>query len=120
MDLRIKTTSYKLTPEVAKYLDQKLVSLEKLLGAEAAEKTRCEVEIGKASGKNSSDYMYYAEIRIYTTGGKPLYARNHAATPNAAIDDVKEEAERQVRKEKKSRTTDNKKKGREVKRKLRS
>lgn len=120
MEVRTKTTNYKLIPEIRTYLDAKLASIEKMLGADDAEKTRCEVEIGKASGKNSSDYMWYAEIRILTTGAKPLYARNHAASVQAAIDDVKEEAERQLRKEKKSRTTDNKKKGREVKRKLRS
>ena len=119
MEVRIKTTNYKMIPEIRKYLDAKLASLEKMLGADDAAKTRCEVEIGKASGKNTSDYMWYAEIRVMTTGAKPLYARNHAASVQAAIDDVKEEAERQVRKEKKSRTTDNKKKGREMKRVMR-
>jgi ribosomal subunit interface protein len=120
MDVRIKTTNYKMIPEIRKYLDAKLASIEKMLGDDDAQKTRCEVEIGKASGKHTSDYMWYTEIRILTTGAKPLYARNHAASVQASIDDVKEEAERQIRKEKKSRTTDNKKKGRELKRVMRS
>ncbi len=119
MELRTKATNYKITPDIASYLDIKLTAIEKMLGAETAGKTRCEVEIGKASGKHTSDYMWYTEIRILTTGGKPLYARNHAATVKASIDDVRSEIERQIRKEKKSRTTDNKKKGREVKRRMR-
>ena len=118
--MRIKATNYKLTADAEKYLDARLQSIENLLGSVDAERTRCEVEIGKAAGnKHSSDYMWYAEIRVLTPGAKPLYARNHAASVNAAIDDVKEEAVRQVRKEKKMRDTHVKKKGREVKRVLR-
>jgi ribosome-associated translation inhibitor RaiA len=119
MDVRTKTTNYKVTADIGAYLDARLASIEKMLGNDMASKTRCEVEIGKASGKHSSDYMWYTEIRLLTIGGKPLYARNHAATVQASIDDVKDEMERQVRKEKKSRVTGNKKKGREVKRALR-
>jgi ribosome-associated translation inhibitor RaiA len=120
MDMRLKTTNYKVTTDVEKYLDARLGALEKILGRDAALKTRCEVEIGRAAGnKHNSDYMWYAEMRVVTTGAKPLYARNHAASVNAAIDDVKEEVGRQVRKEKKMRTTDTRKKGREVKKVLR-
>ena len=120
MEVRIKTTNCKLDNDAAEYLDTRLQALEKMLGRDAAMKTRCEVEIGKAGGnKHSSDYMWYAEVRLLTTGEKPLYARNHAQNVNAAIDDVKREMQRQVRKEKGVRKTEVKKKGKEVKRALR-
>lgn len=101
MDIRTKATDYELTQETRAYLEGRLVALEKFLGGEA-EVARCEVEVGRdAGGQRHGANMWFAEIRIIIPGGASVYARNNAASVNAAIDDVKEEVERQLRRERK-------------------
>lgn len=120
MQIRLKAKKeVAVTAAVQKYLDTRLRSIEKLLGAHA-ELARCEVELGRASGKkHQSDHMWFAEVHVKAPGGISAYAKNHAASVNAAIDDVKEEVGRQLRTAKKVRVTKRKKQGREVKRALR-
>jgi ribosomal subunit interface protein len=84
---------------VAAYLDAKLRHIEKLLGGQ--ENIRCEVELGKdAPGQRHGDNLWFAEIHLYIPGQKDLFARNNSESINGAIDDVKEEIERQIRKSK--------------------
>ncbi len=119
MDIRVKATKFKMTGANSDYLEARLRPLERHLGS-AAETARCEVEISQASGdKKQSDHMWRAEVHIIIPGQKSVYAKNHAATVNAAIDDVKEEIERQIRKVKKTGHTVQKKAGARVKRMLR-
>ena len=120
MNIRVKAKKeVAVTLAIQTYLDKRLAALEKLLGAQAA-LARCEVELGRAAGKkHQSDHMWYAEVHIKAPNGISAYAKNHAASVNAAIDDVKEEVERQLRKAKRTRVTKTKKQGREVKSKLR-
>lgn len=100
MDIRIKATDYQLTPEVSAYLDERIASLAKFLGSDAGP-TRCEVEVGRDAGRpRHGANMWFAEIRVIQPGSEPVYARNNAESVNAAIDDVKEEVERQLRREK--------------------
>ena len=97
MDVRIKTTDYQMTPDTSAYLDSKLSALEKHLGDDAAH-ARCEVEIGRAAGRpRHGANIWFAEINIRYPGGEPIRATNHSESMNAAIDDVKEEVERQLR-----------------------
>ena len=101
MDIRIKTTDYELTSETREYLDDRIASLEKFL-SDNASTARCEIELGRAGGgQRHGANMWFAEIRIMSPGSTPVYAHNSASTVNAAIDDVKEEIERQLRSEKK-------------------
>lgn len=120
MNTRIKSKKeVPVTQEVKRYLDAKLASLGRLLG-KTAEKARCEVELGKAAGKkHQSDYMWYAEVHIKVPGEIEAYAKNHAQTVNAAIDDVKEEVERQLRKGKKKQIADMRRAGAKIKRMVR-
>ena len=114
MEVRIK--GEKLVRETRDYLDGRLAALEKMLGT-LSDVARCEVEVLRAAGrKHSSDHMWRAEMHIMIPGYKTVYAQNHAQTVNAAIDDVKEEVERQIRKEKKASRRDTKKKGEAIKR----
>lgn len=101
MNIRIKTTDYELTSETQSYLDDRVASLEKFLG-DKANVARCEIELGRAAGgQRHGANMWFAEIRILSPGSAAVYARNNASTVNAAIDDVKEEVERQLRRGKK-------------------
>lgn len=100
MNVRIKTTDYQITPEAQEYLGVRLAALEKMLG-EDAEKAHCDVELGRdAGGQRHGDYLWFAEVTITVPGGPFARATNRAASINAAIDDVKEEVEQQLRKEK--------------------
>ncbi len=119
MNVRIKTKDYELTGVVKKYLEVRVNALEKLLGSDAAI-SRCEVEIGRAAGKQRhGDHLYFAEFLIRAPRRKPVRAVNHESTINAAIDNAKEEAMQQLRKQKTIRTTAEKRKGSEIKRSLR-
>ena len=100
MNTRIKATDYHITPDVAEYLNARLLTLEKLLGTDA-DQTRCEVELGRDAGnQRHGEHVWFAEITIRAPGGAQVRATNRAASINAAIDDVKEEVERQLRREK--------------------
>lgn len=97
MDIRIKATDYQLTPEVQSYLDGRLDSLGKLLAHDAGV-ARIEVELGRDAGRpRHGANIWFAEMRIIVPGLEHVYARNNSESVNGAIDDVKEEVERQLR-----------------------
>ncbi len=118
MDIRIKTKDYELTVATKKYLNARVAAIEKLLGSDAAV-SRCEVEVGRAAGKQRhGDHLYFAEFTIRAPRRKPVRAVNNEPTVNAAIDNAKEEAVRQLKKQKSLKETAAKKEGARVKRKL--
>ncbi|HTR19068.1 MAG TPA: HPF/RaiA family ribosome-associated protein [Candidatus Paceibacterota bacterium] len=101
MNIRIKATNYQMTPETSDYLDDRIATLEKLLGSDA-EVARCEVEVGKdAGGQRHGDNLYFAEFHILYPGGS-VRATNRSQSINGAIDDAKEEAARQLRRARKT------------------
>ncbi|MBI4088186.1 HPF/RaiA family ribosome-associated protein [Candidatus Kaiserbacteria bacterium] len=98
MDIRIKSTNYEITPEVETYLSGRIATLTKLL-ADKEDVARCEAEIGRDAGRpRHGANIWFAEIRILVPGEEAVYARNNSESVNGAIDDVKEEVERQLRK----------------------
>lgn len=118
MNVRIKATDFKITPVIQKYLDARLATLEKLL-ADDANAARCEVELGRdARGQRHGEHVWFAEVTISVPGGPKARATNRGSTINEAIDDVKEEVERQLRKEKKSKISATRKGGATAKRLL--
>ncbi len=120
MNVRIKTKDYELSSATKKYLDVRIAALEKLLGSDAAI-SRCEVEIGRAAGKQRhGDHLYFAEFLIRAPRRKPVRAVNHESSVNAAIDNAKEEAMRQLRKQKTVMSTETKKIGARIKRSLKA
>lgn len=100
MDIRIKSTNYELTPEVELYLNERIRTLTKLLGDKEAV-ARCEIEVGRDAGRpRHGANIWFAEVHVIVPGEAEVYARNNSESINGAIDDVKEEAERQLRKSK--------------------
>ena len=100
MDIRIKVTAFEMNAETRKYLDERIASFEKLLSHES-DTARCEVEVGRdAGGQRHGNNMWFAEVGIIVPGRERIYARNNAESVNTAIDDVKREIERQLRKQK--------------------
>ena len=98
MDIRVKATNYEMTPEIENYLNERINTLPKFLGSNA-DLTRCEVEIGRDAGRpRHGANIWFAEIRLVIPGEDAVYARNNSESVNGAIDDVKQEIERQLRK----------------------
>ncbi|MDO8522459.1 MAG: HPF/RaiA family ribosome-associated protein [bacterium] len=101
MDIRIKATNYELTPDVESYLGERLRSLEKFIGADL-DIVRCEAEVGRDAGRpRHGANIWFAEIAIIVPGRDRVYARNNSESVNGAIDDVKEEVERKLLRERK-------------------
>ncbi len=101
MDVRVKATDFQMTPDVQAYLDSRIESLQKLL-ADSEDIARIEVELGRDAGRpRHGANIWFAEIHIIVPGAERIYARNNSESINGAIDDVKEEAERQLRRERK-------------------
>jgi len=101
MNVRIKATNYTLTPEVGNYLGERLKSLEKFIGADL-DVVRCEVELGRDAGRpRHGANIWFAEIAVIIPGRERVYARNNSESVNGAIDDVKEEVERKLLRERK-------------------
>lgn len=101
MDVRIKATDFQMTPEVEAYVQQRTRSLEKLL-SDVEDVARIEIEIGRDAGRpRHGANIFFAEMIIIVPGQERLYARNNSESVNGAIDDVKEEIEKQLRREKK-------------------
>lgn len=120
MNIRIKTSDYEMPTKVSTYLAERLASLEKLLGDDA-DTTRCEVELGLATGRHKhSEYQWFAEIQIKRPGEGTLVATNHESSINAAIDNAKDEMLNQMRKTKTMRTSKVRKDAAKAKRILRS
>ena len=108
-----------MTPDVSSYLDEKIASIEKMLGDDA-HSARLEVEIMRDGGnQRHGEHMWKAEMNITYPGGPSIRATNQASSVNAAIDDVKEEAARQIRSERQAHRRVIRKTGAAIKRFLR-
>jgi len=97
MDIRIKTTDYQMVPATQAYLDERIASIEKLLGMEA-DASRIEVEIGHITA-HKHGVVWYTEINLLQPGMKLVNARAEGESVNAAIDEVKDEILNQMRKQ---------------------
>ena len=98
MDIRIKTTDFSLTADLSHYLDEKLASIAKLLG-EHETTARCEVELGRAVGHSHQGNVWRAHMTL-TYSTESLSAEAVAESMNAAIDQVKDEMLKRVRRTK--------------------
>lgn len=95
MNTRIKITNYESTPEVHSYLETRIADVAKLVHGGAP---LYEVELSKVTGEQHGE-IYCAEINLSHDG--QVYRAVHVAeNMNAAIDQVKDELMRQLRKEK--------------------
>ncbi len=94
MNIKIRSVDFELTGAIEEYLSKKLSSLEKFV--ENKEETICEIEIGKTTRHHKSGDIYKAEINMISPGGKQVYAVAEEEDVYAAIDRVRDEAERVI------------------------
>jgi putative sigma-54 modulation protein len=102
MNIKIRSVSFEVTPAIDDYITKKISSLEKFLGTK--DNVLCEVEIGRTTMHHKSGDIFKAEINIVEPGGKQVYAKAEEEDLYAAIDIVRDEAEREIVSRKDKRT----------------
>lgn len=103
MNIKIQATNLELTSDVRDYLDKKLPYFEQFLehGGGAA---LCEVEVEKTTAHHKQGSIYRAEINI-TDGGSHYRAESRQENIYAAIDEVKDDMSRELKRSKNKKRT---------------
>ena len=94
-NLTIKTTGWEMTNEIETYLAEKIQSIEKLLVDPDADTVRCDVELGQAREEHANKWR--AEMSLFI-GGESYRSVAVADGMEAALDEMKDEIQRQLRK----------------------
>ena len=99
MKINIKTTHFKVTPELRSYLEEKLQNLvSKLLkNLEKKGEIIAQTEIARTTSHHQKGSIFYAEINLMIPG-KKFRAEERAENIYIAIDEILEELERQIQK----------------------
>jgi len=95
MNIIIKATKYKLSPETEALIEEKLAAPLRLLG-EDSDQALLEIEIEEAppEGRSSEPFRLVARLIV---GGKVFYAEAVKPTPESAADRVRSELEAEIR-----------------------
>lgn len=101
MQIKIKSTSFELTPAIEEYVNKKILSLEKLF----SENVLTEVEIGKVTNAHKTGDIFKAEVNIVGGEVGQVYVVAEESDLYTAIDIVRDEAERSIVSKKKKRDT---------------
>jgi putative sigma-54 modulation protein len=100
MQIRIKATKIKLTPELKKYIQEKMDMLEKYLGD--IQVLNCDVEVGMSVGGQNSGKIYKTEVNLEVPG-ELLRVEKTEKEIFKAIDKVKDHLEIIIKKYKEKR-----------------
>jgi ribosomal subunit interface protein len=98
--IQVYSPNLKLTEDIRKHIRQELQNLKKFYDGRLASMIR--VEVGKISGHHQKGKVYRAEINL-PAFGRLLRAEEVAESIQTAINIVKEEIERQIKKFKEKR-----------------
>lgn len=96
-NLSIKTTGWEMTDEIRNYLEEKIISIEKLLADPDADDVKCDIELEET--RQSHANVWRAEMNLFV-GGTLYRAEATADGMQAAIDEIKDDMQRQLRKSK--------------------
>ena len=94
MNIKITSKNFEITPAIDEYVTRKISSLQKFFNAKDI--TLCEVEIGRTTKHHKSGVIFRAEVNIAEPGSSQIYAVAEEADLYAAIDIVRDEAERAI------------------------
>ena len=97
MKIRIKTTNIKLTPAIEEYVNNKIGGIDKMLGGMNREAIKAKVEIGKTSQHHRKGDIFRAEVNL-TVPGELLRTEAEEWDLRVAIDQVKNNLERKIKK----------------------
>jgi len=100
MQIRIKATKVKLTPEIKNFIQEKMEMIEKYLGD--TQVLNCDVEVGMAVGGQNSGKIYKTEVNLEVPGSL-LRVEKTEKDLFKAIDKVKDHLEIIIKKYKEKR-----------------
>jgi len=97
MQIKIKSTNIKLNDALVVYVKEKIGSLSRFLKKVDPSVVEANVEIGKPSKHHQKGQVWYAEVNL-SLPGKLLRATNTNKDLRLAINQIKDELQRQVKK----------------------
>ena len=114
MKIDIKATNTRLTKSLQEYIDKKIGRLKKFLTGYQTDEVIAFVEIGRPSQRHKTGRVYYAEVNL-RVAGRLYRVKNEATDLYAAIDEVKDELQREIRRNKEKKITKERRKARSLK-----
>lgn len=97
MKIILKGTNIDLTPSIKTFIDDKIGSLAKFMSDKEADLAEARVEIGKPSRHHRSGFVYMAEVNL-RIGGRLLRAVTEHLDLHTAVDQARDELDRQLNK----------------------
>jgi len=97
MKIIIKTTNIEPNPAIKEYVDEKIGSIDKFLGNIDRSVTEARVEVGKITRGQQKGEIFRAEVNL-TLPGELLRSVAHEEDLRIAIDKVKDELQREIKK----------------------
>lgn len=113
MKTTIKATNLKLTSAIEQYLNKKVGDIDNLLPKSDFELS-ARIELGKTTFHHQAGNIFRAEINLQVPG-KLLRSEAEAETLYAAIDEMKDQIQREIKKYKEKIITKTRKQGRLMK-----
>ncbi len=96
MNISIKGTNLELTDSIYTYVDKKMKSLARLF--EGAGATGAWVEVGRTSNRHKSGDVFRAEIQVKLPGAEGMRSESTQMDLHLAIDEARNDIERQFKK----------------------
>jgi len=104
MQIIFKKKDFEITPNIQDYVQKKMETLERFLKSFGEGKMIAEVELGKSTGRQKSGEIFRAEINL-NLGGKMFRAESEQEDLLAAIDEVRDDLEQEIKKFKEKKET---------------
>ncbi len=104
MEIIFKTKEFVLTPSTEDYIHKKLENLEKFLSGFGEELTKIEVELGRTTSRHRTGDIFRAEINL-SVGSKLFRVESEQDDLFAAIDEVRDDLEQEIKKFKTKKET---------------
>lgn len=99
MNIIIHAKNIELTLAIKAYAEEKISSLAKFLRPANAKVAEAKIELAKPSEHHKTGPVFYAEVDL-ALGGLVMRATTQQSDLYAAIDEIREELERQIKKDK--------------------
>ena len=125
MQINIKSKNLDLTDSIYVYIDRKIGELDKFINVKTEEfkggrnAVEAFVEVGRISYRHKKGDVFRAEVQITVPGNYTIRAESTQPDLHLAIDKVKDELQRQLKRYKEKQRTKIKKRGRRFKKLLR-
>jgi ribosomal subunit interface protein len=113
MSINIKATGIELTPAIREYLENKIMSLGKLVDF-SSDNVLVEAGVGRITGHHRTGEVFKAEVNL-TVAGQLIRVKAVEADLYAAIDKVKDELSNKLSSDQKKKITLVRKGGRMIK-----